>query len=88
MNMQERLEEREYIDLYNKGYGLFQSSPELAELLIHANTNDPRMEPLKAGISQGKEHEKEKANLPNWLKMDRFKNNERDIDRDIEPEKD
>jgi hypothetical protein len=50
------------------------------------------MEPVVAGISQGKEHEKEKANLPNWLKMDRFKTNEKDIDldidRDIEPERD
>jgi|GEM_PF-4128164 len=91
MNKQDRIEEQEYIDLYNKGYGLHKFSPEISELLISAQGKGVKLEAVKSGIEQAKS-EHEPSRLPNWLQKDRFDKNNKDIyqskEKDIEPEKD
>ncbi len=91
MNLEDKLEEQEYIDLYNKGYGLYKFSPEMAELVIMGKSKAPQMNALKAGVEQSK-NDYEPDLLPDWLKQDRFKENGKDMnshtDKEIEPEKD
>jgi len=90
MNNQGKIEEQELIDLYNVGYGLYKYSPEMAELIDHIHTTSKKMEVLKSGIEKGKS-EPEPAHLPDWLKKDRFRQNNKDIyrskNKDIEPDK-
>jgi hypothetical protein len=87
------LEEKEYIDLYNKGYGMYQFSPELADMFVSANSNDSRFEPFQAGILKAKDEVVlDKSYIPDWLKVCRFKDNKKDVangfTREHEPEKD
>ena len=89
MESQQVLEDREYLDLYNKGYGMYQFSPEMADLINSTKSTDPRIAPLKAGISKAM-HEKE-INMdytPDWLKKDRFKENTKDIGDDLDKDND
>jgi hypothetical protein len=89
--------DQEYIDSYNAGYLIGKYSPEIRDLLVPVKGDGQKFEAFTSGMEQYSLEEanktaieKPKDNLPDFLKKhgsDRTSSNEREPDRDIEPER-
>lgn len=90
---QEEIDEQKYIKGYNAGYIISQYETELFRQLEHAEAKSPYIDGLKAGKTASiKEQVRSNFLAPDWLKGDKFIENDKDITKDpsrdkgIEPE--
>jgi len=90
--------EEEYIEGFNLGYKIASEFPELAEFIQNAKGVGDKLDGLKDGREQYLEEmylekEKQRVKKPSietrlpWLKKDRLKNLDKDIDEDIDKNK-
>jgi hypothetical protein len=81
-------EEQDYIDGFNLGYVMNKYSPEIGELISHAQGSGGRLDGMKAGLQQF-DKENSKSRMPGWLKREGYEKpaSQPEKSKDIEPER-